>query len=154
VEGCHFSRYRRYRAYSDMYTVRDTIFLSLASTNSVDMRRGLGLQLVVVALRDGAIAAALTEKSSSSVPAFVGCQACRRRIATFAPAQRQTQLDRRSCCTPAMWMVRDDGDGSESGASTTDSLFEIGSVDDLPEEAWQELEEGQPSEWMIMKDVC
>jgi hypothetical protein len=47
----------------------------------------------------------------------------------------------------------DDGDGSESGASTTESLFEIGSVEDIPEEAWQELEQGQPSEWMVMKDV-
>jgi hypothetical protein len=139
--------------YSKWFATRSFSRINKFCRSGMSMRRALGFQLVLVALRDGAIAAALTDKSSSSVPAFVGCQACRRRIATFVPAQRQTQLDRRRCWTPAMWMVRDDGDGSERGASTKDSPFEIGSVDDLPEEAWQELEEGQPSEWMIMKDV-
>jgi hypothetical protein len=50
----------------------------------------------------------------------------------------------------------DDGDpdfGSETSTSMSDSTVELGGGDGLPEEAWRELEESQPSEWMIMKDA-
>jgi hypothetical protein len=112
--------------------------------------------LVLAALRNGAIAGLVTDQALSTlVPFFVGCQACRRRrIAPLVPALRQTPLRHSRRTFPTMMRNDDDdGDGSESGASTTESLFEIGSVEDIPEEAWQELEQGQPSEWMVMKDV-